>query len=405
MKSSRHALAALLVLALAVSCPFVAHSQFGGLGDRLKKKASQMVTGKPAAPATTTADADQAEAPDTNVVAITADEQLVGYNLLAGGGMGRTHGNEETFPRLADVIGFLVPDQVDTVARAAITIHRDFGDRSNRKHARLKYLLADRGVDWFRAELEQRAGLQLAPARPVAFTHQSDLCGWHPQGDGKCFLGLFIETGRIKDTDARHLKTALRQVVAEFQPSIHLTPANNLYLGGILPEQREAITTRLAEHGISVASQGSVLRRAATACVSLPTCGLALAESERYLPRLVTQLESLLAEVGLGDQEIIIRMTGCPNGCARPYSAELGFVGRGPGRYQIWVGGNEPGTRLARVYHEDVKDADLVTELRPVLQRYAQERQAGERFGDWAARVLWAQAPKQAVRVVGLGPS
>ncbi|MFA6560433.1 MAG: NADPH-dependent assimilatory sulfite reductase hemoprotein subunit [Verrucomicrobiia bacterium] len=325
-----------------------------------------------------------------------ADGNLAGFNLTAGGGMGRSHNNDATFPRAADVIGFLPPEKVVDVARAALTIHRDFGDRSNRKHARLKYILHDRGAQWFREELERRLGFKLAEARPFKFEKQGDAFGWHRQAGGRLFLGLFVETGRIKDKDDWRMKTALREVIAKYQPEIRLTPANNVILANIAPEHQSEITRIFAGHGVRVERQGSLLRRASMACVSLPTCGLALAEAERYLPNLITRIEALLNEVGLGDQEINIRMTGCPNGCARPYMAEIGFVGKAPGKYQIYLGGNEASTRLNRLYKDTVKDTDIITELRPLLARYAQERHAGERFGDWVERVLWKEQPTAA---------
>jgi len=322
-----------------------------------------------------------------------ASGALRGYNLAVGGGMGRSHGNEETFPRLADVIGFLPPEKVVDVAKAVLTIHRDFGDRSNRKHARLKYVIEDRGAKWFREELERRLGFQLADPAPFKFEKQGDAFGWHRQADGRLFLGLFVETGRIKDRDGWRMKTALREVVSKYQPEIRLTPGNNVILANLLPAQRDEITALFAQHGVRTDPdhQGSLLRRASMACVALPTCGLALAEAERYLPELITRLEALLAEVGLAGQEITIRMTGCPNGCARPYMAEIGFVGKAPGRYQIWLGGNESSTRLNRLHRDMVKDPDIITELRPLLIRYTQERLPAERFGDWVARVLWQE--------------
>ncbi len=322
-----------------------------------------------------------------------ADAQggLLGFNLAAGGGMGRSHGNEETFPRVADVIGFVTPDQVVQAAKAVITIHRDFGSRTNRKHARLKYIIADRGPAWFREELERRLGFRLEEARPFKFDRQGDAFGWHEQANGKFFVGLFVETGRIKDTEGRQLKTALRRVVERFLPEIRLTPANNVMLAEIAPNNRAAITHLLGEHGVDVERQGSILRRASMACVALPTCGLALAESERYLPDLITRLEGALAEVGLPGEEITIRMTGCPNGCARPYMAEIGFVGKAPGRYQIYLGGNEASTRLNRLWKDNVKESDIVGELRPLFAQFAAERVAGERFGDWTARTLWSE--------------
>lgn len=319
--------------------------------------------------------------------------KLLGFNLTAGGGMGRSHNNDATFPRVADVIGFLPADKVVEVATATLTIHRDFGDRANRKHARLKYILADRGPQWFREELERRLGFKLEEARSFKFDKQGDPFGWHRQVDGRWFLGLFVETGRIKDKEGWRMKTALREVVKKYQPEIHFTPGNNVILANIPDLQRDEITQLFASHGVQVdaSRQGSLLRRGSMACVALPTCGLALAEAERYLPELITRIEVLLDEVKLGDQEISIRMTGCPNGCARPYMAEIGLVGKAPGKYQIWLGGNEPGTRLNRIWKETVQDAEIINELRPVLARYAQERNSGEKFGDWVERALWKE--------------
>jgi sulfite reductase (NADPH) hemoprotein beta-component len=326
-------------------------------------------------------------------IAIVENGQLSGYNLTAGGGMGRSHGNEDTFPRLADVIGFLIPSQVEAAARSVVEIHRDFGDRTNRRHARLKYVIADRGVDWFRAELERRMGFTLQPARPFHFTTQGDSFGWNAQDDGRWMLCLFIETGRIKDTDKRQLKTALRQIVEQFKPEVRLTPANNLILANLSADQKALVTQVLSGHGVAVDHQGSPVRRSSMACVALPTCGLALAEAERFLPDLITRIEEWLARAGLPDEDVVVRMTGCPNGCARPYMAELGFVGRSPGRYQVYLGGNLPGTRLARLYLDNVKDADLGTALQPLFLRFAQERSPGERFGDWCHRALPFPAP------------
>jgi sulfite reductase (NADPH) hemoprotein beta-component len=326
-------------------------------------------------------------------VAIIENEKLLGYNLLAGGGLGMSHGNAETFPRMGDVIGFVTPDQIETAAKAVLTIHRDFGDRTNRKHARLKYILEDRGVAWFREELERRVGFVLQPARPFVFTRQGDLFGWHQQFDGKHFLGLYVETGRIKDTEAVRLKSALRTIVEKFQAEVRLTASQNLLLANIAEENKAEITRILSDHGITVDNQATIIRRASIACPALPTCGLALAESERALPDVLTRVEGLLAEVGLGAEEIIIRMTGCPNGCGRPFMAEIGFVGRAPNKYQLYLGGNESSTRLNRLFKENVKNEEIVSELRPLITRYAQERNPGERFGDWADRVLFTEAP------------
>jgi len=322
-------------------------------------------------------------------IAIIEQDQLIGYNVCVGGGLGRTHGNVETFTRLADVVGFIKPEHLVPVAKAVLTIHRDFGDRTDRKHARLKYVVAERGVDFMRAEINQRAGIQLEPARGYTFTTMSDLYGWHRAVDGSWFLGLFVETGRVKDVPGHAQKTALRQVAEQFPGlEFRLSPNQNVILANVAEADKSGITALLASHGVKVDNQASVLHAAAMACPSLPTCGLGLAESERYLPGLLDRLEKLCGEVGLPGEEIIIRSTGCPNGCARPYMAEIAFVGKAPGRYQVWLGGNTAGTRLNRVWKDVLKDTDIETELRPVLARFAQERTTGERFGDWCDRVF-----------------
>ena len=325
---------------------------------------------------------------DLGFVVIAENGKLLGYNLLAGGGMGMSHGNKQTFPRLADVIGFVTPEHLETVAKAVIAIHRDFGDRTNRKHARLKYVLEERGVEWFRMELEQRAGITLEPARPFNFTKQGDLLGWHQQTNGNYFLGLFVENGRIHDVNGYKLKTGLRRVIEKFQPEVRLTASQNLLLVNIPSSERSALEQLLSEHGVSARNPFSRTRLASMACPALPTCGLALAESERAMPGLLTQIEGLLEELGLQDDELIVRMTGCPNGCARPYMAEVALVGKGPNKYQLYFGGNEASTRLNWLYKDSVRGDELVNELRPVLARYASERQEGERFGDFCHRVL-----------------
>ena len=329
---------------------------------------------------------------DLGFIAVVENDQLIGYNVAVGGGMGRSHGNEATFPRLGDVVGFITPDKLLDVAKAVLTIHRDFGDRSERKHARLKYVVEERGVDWTRSEIERRADLKFAPAKPFHFTTTGDLYGWRQQVDGRWFLTLFVETGRVKDAGERRLKTALRQVAEKFTDiEFRLTPNQNIILANIAEAEKASINSLLTEHGVKTENQASVLHSAALGCPALPTCGLALAESERMLPGLIDRIEKLCAEVGLGGEEIIIRSTGCPNGCARPYMAEIAFVGKAPGRYQLWFGGNASGTRLNRIWKDMVKDGDIENELRPVLSRYAKERSDSERFGDFCERVLWKE--------------
>jgi sulfite reductase (NADPH) hemoprotein beta-component len=323
-------------------------------------------------------------------IAIIENDKLVGYNLSVGGGMGRSHGNEATYPRLADVIGFFTPDKVVDVAKAVLTIHRDFGDRTDRKHARLKYVVAERGVKFMQDEVNQRAGLTLAPAKPYQFTTTSDLLGWRKAVDGSWFLGLFVESGRVKGAQ----KIALREVADKF-PKIEfrLTANQNVILANVSDSDKASINAVLTGHGVKTENQATILHAAAMACPSLPTCGLGLAESERMLPGFLDRIEKLLAEVGLAGEEIIIRSTGCPNGCARPYMAEIAFVGKAPGRYQVWLGGDVSGTRLNKVWKDVLKEADLETEFRPVFTRFAKERHAGERFGDWCQRVFLKEQP------------
>ena len=318
-------------------------------------------------------------------IAVVENDKLIGYNLCVGGGLGRSHGNTQTYPRLADVIGFFTPDKVVEVAKAVLTIHRDFGDRTDRKHARLKYVVAERGVKFMQDEVNRHAGITLAPAKAYQFTTTSDLLGWRKAVDGSNFLGVFVESGRVKGT----LKKALREVADKF-PKIEfrLTANQNVILANVSDADKAGINAVLTAHGLKTENQATVLHAAAMACPSLPTCGLGLAESERMLPGFLDRIEKLLAEVGLAGEEIIIRSTGCPNGCARPYMAEIGFVGKAPGRYQVWLGGDVAGTRLNKVWKDMLKEADLETEFRPVFTRFAKERNAGERFGDWCNRVL-----------------
>lgn len=324
-------------------------------------------------------------------IAIEENGALIGYNLLAGGGLGTSHGNKETFPRIADVIGFFTPEKIDAVAKAVLTIHRDYGDRTNRKHARLKYVLEDKGVAWFRSEMETRLGYKLEEPKPYQFLRQGDMFGWHKQLDGKQFLGLYVEAGRIKDAGDYRLMSALREIVAKHRCEVRLTPSQNLILANIDNGIVADITSILARHGVPVENQATVIRRASMACPALPTCGLALAESERFLPDLLARIEGLLGDVGLAEEEVVVRMTGCPNGCARPFMAEIGFVGKAPGKYNIYLGGNQASTRLNRVFKESVKVDDITKELRPVLERFAKERAGAERFGDWCDRVFLAE--------------
>jgi sulfite reductase (NADPH) hemoprotein beta-component len=331
---------------------------------------------------------------DLGFIAIVENEELLGYNVAVGGGMGRSHGNTQTFPRLADVIGFVRPEHIVDVAKAVLTIHRDFGDRVNRKHARLKYVVEERGTPWLIAETTRRAGPVLSGVRRYEFTTTGDLYGWNRAVDGTLFFTLFVETGRIKDAGDRRQKSALREIArtlphAEFR----LSANQNVILANLRESDQATVNAIFASHGVKTEAQASALHAVAMACPALPTCGLALAESERMLPGLIDRIERLGAETGLAGEEIIIRSTGCPNGCARPYMAEIAFVGKAPGRYQLWLGGDAAGTRLNRLYRDTVKDADIENELRPLLLRWKQDRRPGERFGDFSARVIWPDLP------------
>ena len=322
-------------------------------------------------------------------VAIEENGELAGYNLTAGGGMGMTHNNAKTYPRVADVIGFFTPEHIETVAKAVLTVHRDFGDRTDRKHARLKYVLAERGVEWFRGELEQRTGIRLEEPKPFAFDQQGDMFGWNEAADGSWFLGLHVLSGRVQG----ELKTALRAIVKQHRPEVRLTPSQNLLLCGVAKTDKDKINFILSENGLVVdkTGQGTVLERASMACPALPTCGLALAESERYVPEFLGLVDNLLDDTGLAGEEIIVRMTGCPNGCARPYMAELGIVGKSPDKYAVYLGGNVAGTRLARLYNQTVPATEMADQLRPLVERYARNRHEGERFGDFCAREIWPE--------------
>jgi len=338
---------------------------------------------------------------DLGFIAIVENGQLVGFNVAVGGGMGISHGNPDTFPRLADVIGFITPDQVNATGHAVITAQRDYGDRTNRKHARLKYTIEDRGIAWFKAEVESRTGFAFAPARPFTFTTIADDYGWHRAIDGTSFHMMFILSGRIKDTETVKLRTALREIAQVHTGDFRLTPSQNLSISGVTDAQRPIIEGILAKYGLSETHKQSGLRLNALSCVALPTCGLALAESERALPGLLDKFETVLEEAGLRHDAISLRVTGCPNGCARPFLAEIGLVGKGPNKYALYLGAKYDGTRLNKLFAPSVSLEDSVTLLTPIIKRYAVERQPGEGFGDFCARtVLPEQAAAAAAAAV-----
>jgi sulfite reductase beta subunit-like hemoprotein len=307
--------------------------------------------------------------------------ELRGFNLLAGGGLGSTHGKAETFPRLADRIGFLPPEQALPVLEAATAVYRDEGDRTNRRHARLKYVLEERGVAWFRDELALRLGRRLERPADIPHYQVHDHLGWQRQADGRWLVGIWIENGRIKG----QAMEGLRALVSAVRPELRLTAQQNVILANIANADRAKVDALLAAYGLLIGCEPlSALRRYAMACPALPTCGLAVAESERYLPDLIDELERR----GYGDERVWIRMSGCPNACSRPPTAEIGLVGRSLGLYNVFVGGSFAGTRLARLYRADVRADALPDMLAAALDQWRGQRAPGEAFGDWAAHAL-----------------
>jgi len=322
---------------------------------------------------------------DLGYIAIVEDGAVVGWNVTVGGGMGMAHGEPDTYPRTADVLGFIAPEAAMAVAEAVVMTQRDWGDRTNRKHARLKYTVDRHGVDAFCAEVERRAGVVFAPARPFVFADNQDRYGWTEGEDGRAHLTLFVENGRLRDVPGGPQWLAALAEVASFHDGEFRATANqNLIIANVAPDARAMVDGMLERHGIG--QHAGALRRSAMACVALPTCGLALAESERYLPSLVDKLEAAAAAHGLAEQSITIRMTGCPNGCARPYIAEIGMVGRGPGRYHLYLGGAHNGERLSKLYAPDADEAAIVARLDALFGEYAAAREPGESFGDWTIR-------------------
>ena len=319
-------------------------------------------------------------------IAIVEDGELVGYNVAVGGGMGSTHGNEATYPRIADLIGFCTPEQVVDVAEKVVLVQRDFGDRTDRKHSRFKYTVDDHGPAWILAKLNEYLGYELGPVRDFKFEDNGDRYGWVEDANGNSHLTLFIAGGRVLDTPSYPMRTGLREIAKIHDGDFRLTANQNLIIANVSPAKRPAIEKLLAEYGIKDSHLKSALRLNSMACVALPTCGLSLAEAERYLPDLITELEQSLEENGLRHDAITIRMTGCPNGCARPFIAEIGFVGRGPSAYNVYLGGGFAGQRLSKLYRENVQAEKIKALLAPIFQSYAKERNDGERFGDFCIR-------------------
>ena len=337
---------------------------------------------------------------DLGYIAIAdEDGKLAGFNVAVGGGLGMTHNKMETYPRIADVIGFCSTDQVLQVAEEVVKIQRDNGDRAERRHARLKYTIEDRGIDWFTDELHKRLGWELQPERPYTFTTSSDRYGWSQGHDGKWHIGLFIQNGRLKDTPEQPFRKGLREIAGILDGEFRLTPNQNLVIANVSAENKPRIQSLLDEYKLSDSQAQSGLRLNSLACVAMPTCGLALAEGERYLPDLITALEDSLDEAGLRDDSISIRMTGCPNSCARPSLAEIGLVGKAPGKYNLYLGAKLNGTRLNKLYREAITHDEIVASLRPLFIDYAKNRMEGEEFGDFCVRSGLVKATVQGTDV------
>ncbi|EKT4488376.1 sulfite reductase [Shewanella algae] len=322
---------------------------------------------------------------DLGFIAVAQEGELVGFNLVAGGGMGSTHGEVETFPRLADDFGFIKAEDTIKFAEAVMTVQRDWGNRSNRKRSRLKYTIVDHGFEAFKAEVEKRAGVKFAPKREVVIGDRGDRYGWVKGIDNHWHLTLFIEGGRVKDTQGKLLQTGLREIAKIHKGDFRMTSNQNIIIAKVADEDKAEIEALARKHGL----MGQVItatRGHSIACVALPTCALAMAEAERYFPEFIDHVDALQAKHAISEQAIVVRMTGCPNGCARPFAAEIGFVGKAPGRYNMYLGASFEGTRLNKMYRENIQEAEILSELDNLFGRYAAERKTGESFGDFTVR-------------------
>jgi sulfite reductase (ferredoxin) len=323
---------------------------------------------------------------DLAIVALFAGERLIGYNFLLGGGHGMTHNNPKTYPRLASPVAFVEPDDLLEAAAAVVKLHRDHGDRGNRRHARLKYVIAEQGEEWARARLVEYLGKPLGPCRPMPGFAVPDHLGWHEQGDGRLYLGLPVSSGRIVDGEAASLRSALREIVTRFNADPILMPSQDIILSEIRPQDRAAITAILRRHRVRQALDLPPVARWALACPALPSCGLALTEAERVQGEIVGAIAERLAGHGLADERLSIRITGCPNGCARPYNGDIGIVGRMPGYYALFVGGDFAGTRLNLPLMDKVPLAGIAAALDPLFALFAERRRPSEGFGDFCHR-------------------
>ncbi|SHI54139.1 sulfite reductase (NADPH) beta subunit [Tangfeifania diversioriginum] len=331
---------------------------------------------------------------DLGLIAIVEKQKIIGYNVVVGGGMGSTFGISETYPRAGDVIGFCTPEQVIDVAEKVVAVQRDNGNRKDRKQARLKYTIDHRGLDWFQTELEKHLGFSLEEARPFKISQTGDNYGWKKGTDGKWHLTYFVEGGRVKNSGDKKMKDAFREVAKITDGHFILTGNQNVILAGVSEKVKPKINAVLKKHNVSPESI-SGLRKNSIACVALPTCPLAFAEAERYLPTLVTKIEDILEKFGLFKEDIVIRMTGCPNGCGRPYLSEIGLIGKSPGYYNLYLGGNFEGDRLNNLYRENIPETQILKELESIIADFAATRTKDERFGDFVIRKNYVKEIKE----------
>lgn len=334
-------------------------------------------------------------AQDLGLIAIIEEGRLQGFNVAIGGGMGATHGDETTYARLGSLIGFVPPEQLIQVAEGVVTLQRDYGNRVERQHARLKYTIDHRGLDWFKAQLEERVGFPLQASRPYHFDLNGDSYGWKEGDDGKWHLGLYIESGRLWDADGKQLQTGVREIAKVLKGEFRMTCNQNLLIANVDAKDRGKIDKLVEKYGLDGYKRQSGIRRHSIACVALPTCGLAMAESERYAPVLLPKLEALLDKHGLIDAPILLRLSGCPNGCSRPYLAEIALVGRALGRYDLRLGANFTGERLNIPYRENIAEPEILDTLDGLFGAYAKSRHADEKFGDFLLRTEVIPAPSQ----------
>lgn len=323
---------------------------------------------------------------DAGLIPEVVGDTITGYTIYVGGGFGMSHGQQQTRPLLSQPLLFVSKENALAALKAIVAVQRDFGRRDDRKQARLKYLIRDRGIDWFREQVLERIDFPTEAPHPVHFDSVEDVLGWHAQGDGKFFYGMWIPQGRIQDTENGRYRSAVRAVCERFAPLIRITPNCNLYFYDLPEIAGQELEALLAEFGVAAPAKLTRARRVGHACVALPTCGLALAESERVFGELMDRFDTVLRELGLEEEPLLIRMSGCPNGCPRPYNADIAFVGRAPGKYALYLGGSYRGDRLAGLTQKSVPFENLVAEVRPYLEDFVRNRQTGETFTDFFGR-------------------